>query len=75
MHSHSGLKIRPYLQALAVAQSDHSKLEGRNAAMQQSAHQQNVWAGQQMVADSLVVLEDAVQQIRAAFLMPSKELR
>jgi hypothetical protein len=63
------------VQALALAQSDHSKLEGRNVAMQQSAHQQNVWAGQQMVADSLVVLEDAVQQIRAAFLMPSKELK
>lgn len=43
--------------------------------MERDQHQHLVWAGQSLVAASLNVLEEAVQQIRTAFLLPSKELK
>lgn len=43
--------------------------------MQRDQHLHLVWSGQALVASSLLTLEEAVQQIRAAFLLPSKELK
>ena len=63
------------LQALLAAQNTHTKLEGSYLQMEQSQHQQNVWTGHQMVASSLQQLEDTIQLVRTAFLLPSKELK
>lgn len=61
--------------ALVIARRDKCNLEGEKAAMERDQHRHLVWSGQALVASSLLALEEAVQQIRTAFLLPSRELK
>lgn len=58
-----------------LAHRDKSTLEGQKAIMERNEHQSLVWSGHALVANSLSTLEEAVQQIRTAFLLPSKDLK
>ena len=63
------------LQELGIALRGQSRLAGEKAELERVARQHLLWSGQALVASSLGVMEEAVQQIRTAFLMPSKELK
>ena len=63
------------LQELGIALQGQSRLAGEKAELERVAQQHLLWSGQALVAGSLAVMEEAVQQIRTAFLMPSKELK
>ena len=62
-----------HVQEAHVYQSDPSALEGGDAAMEQSANQEDLVPGQQMVADTLVVPQDAERQNPADPLTPCEE--
>ena len=64
-----------WLQELGIALQGQSRLAGEKAELERVARQHLLWSGQALVAGSLASMEEAVQQIRTAFLMPSKELR
>jgi hypothetical protein len=70
------------VQELARAAQREGRLEGETAVLQgekaalQVQHKQFLaWSGQAMVANSVSVMEEAVEQIRTAFLLPQKDLR
>jgi hypothetical protein len=50
-------------------------LHGEKIALQKQQQQWLAWSGQAMVSNSLNIMENAVEDIRTAFLLPQKELR
>ena len=62
-------------QALQAAESQRSALEAQRAAALAAQRAHLAWSGQALVANSLVLMDEAADQIRAAFLLPQKELR
>ena len=50
-------------------------LEGMHMNLAKASQRQLAWSGETSVAQSVKQLEDAVVQIRAAFLLPQKELK
>ena len=50
-------------------------LEGQKTEMLRQQQRQLAWTGQALIANSVGVMEEAVDQIRATFLFTSKELK
>lgn len=50
-------------------------LHGEKVALQEQQQQWLAWSGKEMVSNSLSIMEDAVEDIRASFLLPQKELK
>lgn len=50
-------------------------LHGEKIALQKQQKQWLAWSGQAMISNSLKIMEDAVEVIRAEFLLPQKELK
>ena len=50
-------------------------LEGQKTEMLRQQQQHLAWSGQALVANSVSIMEEAVDQIRATFLFTSKELK
>lgn len=50
-------------------------LEGQKARVEAEQRRHLAWSGRELVGSSLGLMEEAVDQIRAAFLLPKKELK
>lgn len=62
-------------QALEAAEGDKWTLEGQKTEMLRQQQRHLAWSGQALIANSVSVMEEAVDQIRATFLFTSKELK
>jgi hypothetical protein len=62
-------------QALRKAQEERSQLEGQTAATLKEQQRYLAWSGRGLIANSVTMAMDGVDQIRAAFLLPQKELK
>ncbi|CAL8470663.1 g10205 [Coccomyxa elongata] len=61
--------------ALEAAESERWMLEGQKARVEAEQRRHLAWSGRELVGSSLGLMEEAVDQIRAAFLLPKKELK
>ena len=50
-------------------------LEGQKTEMARQQQRHLAWSGQALIANSVGIMEEAVDQIRATFLFTSKELK
>ena len=50
-------------------------LRAQAAELDAARRQHLAWTGQAMVGNSLTVMQEAVETIRAAFLLPQKDLK
>ena len=62
-------------QALEAVEGEKWTLEGQKTEMLRQQQRQLAWTGQALIANSVGVMEEAVDQIRATFLFTSKELK
>jgi hypothetical protein len=62
-------------QALEAAESERWQLQGQNARVEAEKRRHLAWCGTALIGSSLGTLAEAVDQIRAAFLLPEKELK
>lgn len=62
-------------QALEAVEGEKWTLEGQKAEMAAQQRRHLAWSGQALVANSVSLMEEAVDAIRAAFLCTSKELK
>lgn len=62
-------------QALEAAESQRWALEGQKARVEAEQLRHLAWSGHALVGNSLGLMEEAVDHIRAAFLLPQKELK
>ena len=63
------------LQALEAVEGEKWTLEGQKTEMLRQQQRHLAWSGQALIANSVSVMEEAVDQIRATFLFTSKELK
>ncbi len=63
------------LQAMYQLSSTARQLEEQKAMLEGQRRAHLAWSGQAMVSNSLNVMQEAVETIRAAFLLPQKDLR
>ncbi|KAK9904052.1 hypothetical protein WJX75_003480 [Coccomyxa subellipsoidea] len=61
--------------ALEAAESERWQLQGQNARVEAEKRRHLAWCGTALIGSSLGTLAEAVDQIRAAFLLPEKELK
>ena len=64
-----------YDQALEAVEGEKWTLEGQKSEMLRQQQRHLAWSGQALIAGSVSVMEEAVDQIRATFLFTSKELK
>ncbi len=64
-----------YVQALEAVEGEKWTLEGQKSEMLRQQQRHLAWSGQALIAGSVSVMEEAVDQIRATFLFTSKELK
>ena len=62
-------------QALQAAAANIGSLQGQRAAALAAQQAHLAWSGQALIANSLGLVDEAVDSIRAAFLLPQKELK
>lgn len=62
-------------QALEAAESERWVLAGQAARVEAEKHRHLAWCGTALIGSSLGTLAEAVDQIRAAFLLPDKQLK
>ena len=63
------------LQALSQLSRAEQELRVQAAELDAARRQHLAWTGQAMVGNSLTVMQEAVETIRAAFLLPQKDLK
>ncbi len=63
------------LQAMYQLSSTARQLEEQKAMLEGQRRAHLAWSGQAMVSNSLNVMQEAVETIRAAFLLPQKDLK
>lgn len=63
------------LQVMYQLSSTARQLEEQKAMLEGQRRAHLAWSGQAMVSNSLNVMQEAVETIRAAFLLPQKDLR
>jgi len=63
------------LQAMYQLSSTARQLEEQKAMLEGQRRAHLAWSGQAMVSNSLNVMQEAVETIRAAFLLPRKDLK
>ncbi len=62
-------------QALEAVEGEKWTLEGQKTEMLRQQQRHLAWSGQALIANSVSIMEEAVDQIRATFLFTSKELK
>ena len=63
------------VQAMYQPSSTARQLAEQKAALEGHSRAHLAWSGQAMVSNSLNVMQEAVETIRAAFLLPQKDLK
>ena len=63
------------LQAMYQLSSTARQLAEQKATLEGQRRAHLAWSGQAMVSNSLNVMQEAVETIRAAFLLPQKDLK
>ena len=63
------------VQAMDQLSSTARQLAEQKAALEGQRREHLAWSGQAMVSNSLNVMQEAVETIRAAFLLPQKDLK
>ena len=67
--------LRPQHQALQAAADDIGSLQGQRAAALAAQQAHLAWSGQALIANSLGLVDEALDGIRAACLLPQRELK
>ncbi|KAK9830355.1 hypothetical protein WJX72_011239 [[Myrmecia] bisecta] len=62
-------------QALWQARQAGQSLEDQKAAVEAARHAHLAWSGRALVANSMVLMQEGIETIRAAFLLPQKDLK